>query len=162
MMIADAHIVCTEMYDSRGTPIRVEWDWQGGKIAAISLDCDFPRPPLASALKASREGDEFSLGPFRLLVIDYDLMRDQILVIQTGRMAWLRLYIHKAIRGMDLAYRRFVVSMCVWGLAKYNPARIPTWRDIYLLDKLFGEGDTFPDVVERINESLKDERTNNG
>lgn len=161
-MIADAHIVVTEIYDTRGNPERVEWDWQGGKIAAISLNRDFPRPHLASALEASREGDVFSLGPFRLLVIDYDSMRDQILVMQTGRMPWLRLYIHKAICGMDLAYRRFVVSMSVWGLAKYNPARIPTWRDIYFLGKLFGEEDTFLDVVERINVSLKDERTNNG
>lgn len=156
-MIADAHIIVTEIRDFRGNLERLEWDWQGGKVAGISIDFLSVAERSKLDVENLREGDVFSLGPFRLLVVDYNLMREQLLVMQTGHMARLRLHIHKATRWVDQAYRRLILMACIWGLAKYNPYTVPTWRDVYFLNRIFGRKDAFKAAAERINKSLRDE-----
>ncbi len=77
-----------------------------------------------------RPGTILTLGGLRLRVVRNDYPCGYIIVERDGWRAALRAYGEIARRPADRVYRRLIVTAAVWGLARYNPGMVPTWRDL--------------------------------
>jgi hypothetical protein len=127
---ADANILISCFYDYRGEPERREYDWQGGRVVCIS------RQVLGHVSGYKPGMKVFSVGPFRLRVIDEDYRR--VYCVREGPAGWaLALWI-ATYKALDKVYRRLVITVAVWGLAQWNDATVPTWRDVHVLRRLAG------------------------
>jgi hypothetical protein len=71
-----------------------------------------------------------SIGGYRLMMIERDYCTNSFLFVKKDWLAYPRLVLYKSTRFLDLAYRRIIITLCVWNLAKYHEGRIPSWRDI--------------------------------
>ena len=119
---------------------RIDYKWIGGDVARFSkqllLDADpsivryteFPRRP----------GDKFEFGPFKLRVLEQDSGYYDIIVAirDRGLVTDLRYFWHRFGKMADIAYRRLVITLAVWGLADLDQATVPTWRDVRLLCRM--------------------------
>lgn len=83
----------------------------------------------------------FTVGPFRLILIQYEYHRDAWLCVRSDRLGVLRVYLYRSTRLLDLFYRRSIMTMAVWGLADHHFSRVPSYKDIH--------------VVQRISEIIK-------
>jgi len=77
----------------------------------------------------------FLVGPYRLLRIERDPVMDAWLCVRADRFGALRVWLYRATRWIDLAYRRCIITLAVWGLADYSAQNIPTWCDIHALKR---------------------------
>lgn len=76
-------------------------------------------------------------GPYTLAVLERDWMRDDYLCQRIDNIfSWVPVLWHKTSRVLELAYRRFIVTLAIWGLAKYDPGYIPNASQIYLVQKV--------------------------
>ena len=124
-------IEMTNHYDIRGNIERIDYRWTGGSSTYVSRDL------LELGYKERYIGDEVELGPFKLKIVDEDFARRAFLVTRMDKPLWqLRYLWHRYNKSLDLAYRRSITTLAVWRLADYNPAVIPSWRDIYFLNKI--------------------------
>ena len=102
--------------------------WEGGDRVSISWELLGIEP---NKLKI---GDKIKLfPPFVLRVVGYggfgysDCIRDR------GFITDVIVFIYKYTRILDLIYRRAIITLCVWRLARYQQAAVPTWRDVHAL-----------------------------
>ena len=114
-------------------PFGVTWGggytWEGGPVARLTgllLPAHLPLTDL-------RVGHTFDLGPWRLRIIDveYDLLR--VTVMRDGGPARLRALRERIRRRAEWFTCRLILTAAVWGLADYDPALRPSWRDVHLL-----------------------------
>lgn len=82
-----------------------------------------------------REKNLISIGGHKLLFVEIDYMRGSYLFVRKDKLGAMRIFLHKASRFLDLAYRRFIITLAVWNLAKYHEGKIPSWRDIRIFKK---------------------------
>lgn len=130
-MIETGMIEMTDHYDIRGNIERIDYRWTGGSSAYVSWEL------LELGYKERYVGDEVELGPFKLKIIDEDIIRRAFLVTRMDNPFWRLIYLwHCYNKSFDLAYHRFITTLAVWRLAEYNPAVIPSWRDIYFIQKI--------------------------
>jgi hypothetical protein len=134
----EGFIEVTVHYDALGGVERYDYKWIGGDVAKFSeqllLDADpsevrydkFPRRP----------GDRFEFGPFKLRVLKEPEWTAITAIRERGLITDLRLLWHRFGKLLDIAYRRFIVTLAVWRLAERNEGAIPTWRDVHALRRL--------------------------
>lgn len=124
-------IEITEHRDIRGNIERRDYRWEGPPTAMIS------RHLMYLIDNRVEVGDVITIGPFRSKIIEDDIERYSFLVTRMDKPFWWLRYIwHRYNKSLDLTYRRFITTLAVWRLAEYNPAAIPSWRDIYIIQKL--------------------------
>jgi len=126
-------IVFHKFCGCRGNTERIEYEWQGGAEIWIARD-------LLDSGEFGRDWaktGKLQIGPYRLRLIEQDRLRNDALFIREDYPFW-RLVVawHKYNRVPDLFYRRLIITLAVWRLARYREATIPTWRDVYILDRL--------------------------
>lgn len=126
-----AYIIITEHRNPLGHIERYDYRWEGGNTAAISNSLLFKRMRTEDYIRLC-SGAVFTLGPFQLRILEDDPFRDITYVARDGWRTTLRYYFHRATRSLDLIYRRLIISAAVWGLARYDRAAIPSWRDLDL------------------------------
>lgn len=133
-------IEITVHYDAMGGIERWDYRWIGGDVARFSDQLlrnadpsevrfdEFPRKP----------GDKFQVGPFKLRMLETDPWPCDVIVAvrDRGLVTDLRCFWHRVSRLAQIACRRFIVTLAVWGLADRNLATIPTWRDVHLLQRI--------------------------
>lgn len=140
----------------------VRFGWQGGDVVAISRNLLNDASGGIFTTREPRPGEVFWCGPFLLRCLDYRFLADEVVacrerpVIAQARYAW-----HRSTALLDLAYRRLVITLAVWRLARYEQNRIPSWRDVYALAPLVRWSDQRQSarirrIVERINRSLSE------
>jgi hypothetical protein len=82
-------------------------------------------------------GKVFWLGPYRLRFLERSILMDSWRVIRDDNwISRVSYFYHRYGQALDLAYRRSVVTLGIWGLAELHPGAIPTWRDVYLFQRL--------------------------
>lgn len=82
----------------------------------------------------TRSGDVLQLGNLRVRVITYDYCSNQYTIMQDGWRAWFSAFLWNPLtETIDLIYRRSIITLAVWGLAKFNRGAQPAWQDIYAL-----------------------------
>lgn len=90
---------------------------------------------LVGRLDDAKTGDVVKIGPFNLLVVERRWEIDGALCVRADRFGALRIWVYRATRWLDWAYRRCIITLAVWGLADYQQASIPSWRDIRALKR---------------------------
>lgn len=78
-----------------------------------------------------RVGDRLTIGPYRVRVVEADLVMRSVVVVRDGPLFIGWLAASRAGRLADLACRRLIITAAVWGLAGYDAGRVPNWRDLY-------------------------------
>ena len=70
-------------------------------------------------------GERLTLGPYAVLVVDYDFLSDTATLVRFGPRGWADF----------LATRpgRLIITAAVWGLADVDPHRQPTWQCVHAL-----------------------------
>jgi hypothetical protein len=124
-------IICQEYYDFRGGIEHREYRWEGGELAQLKL--------WWLTNRVYRPGEVFTLGSLRLRVVDDMLVGPSLVVARDGWHARLRYAVHHSTKWIDKIYRHLIVTAAVWGLADYNDALLPSWRDVHFL-KRFARG----------------------
>lgn len=51
---------------------------------------------------------------------------------------WVIAIAHKSSRILRIVGARIIITLAVWGLADFNGACIPSWRDIKIVKKIAG------------------------
>ncbi len=122
-------ILITAFRNALGKTERLEYQWRGKPIAQIS------RLLLLDDMNIVMSGKpEFSIGPYRVRILENELWLDWITVIRKDYPLWWAIIAwHRINRLLDIAYHRAIITFAVWGLASYSQTTIPTWRDIYLV-----------------------------
>ena len=120
----------TSLTDPRGRIIRLDYEWEGEPVAEISKILAYDLIHGAGI----EVGDTIQIGPFNLKVIEDGMIRDVFKVVRTDILFWRLIYLwHRYSKSLDIAYRRFIITLAIWNLAEYNPATVPYWRDIYFI-----------------------------
>jgi len=120
-------IIATEHRGHGGSLERIEWEWRGGDLAYLS----YTRPLVRSA---QINDDIIVLGPFRLRIIKHEW--PFCIVARDGFKARLLYRMYRCVRYTEVVYRRLILTAAVWGLARYDRDCIPTWRNVYALDRI--------------------------
>lgn len=141
--VADARIVATEHRDYSGGLEQLTYRWEGGEVVCISY-CLCSK--LGFDAKNRGPGDVFSIGPYRLRVVWTDPVPPYaVFAVRDGLGAWRRSVWYAISSRLESVYRRLIITAAVWGLAEYNAATIPTWRDLYVVKlvarRVFRSGD---------------------
>lgn len=101
------------------------YEWEGGPILQIDymvLD--------VIGLDVYRVGDRFTIGPYRLRVIENQPWYRRMIVTADNPQSWFWIAYAKLWRVCDLIYRRSILTLAVWGLASTPRGVIPSWHDI--------------------------------
>ena len=131
-IVPDAEIEVHKKIDSVGQAW-LTYRWTGGSV--VGLNWKFLDVAVAEGSAAiSPDRSRLKLGPYRLSLVADDPMRmvfyyarEWDLPARFHYWAWLLL---------DKAYRRTIITLAVWGLASYDPARVPSWEDVRALRRL--------------------------
>lgn len=100
------------------------YTWQGGNIVQVSRQ--FLQTPFEP-----KRGDTLWVGPYCVRVIDYSLMRDEIIAYRERPiLSWLFVASYAVLTTLDLIYRRCIITLSVWGLADCRYGSLPSWRDV--------------------------------
>jgi hypothetical protein len=130
-MKVDGYIGITAHHTPLGDLERLTYEWQGGP-RVILHDRVFQE----AGYKHSRlrAGKVVSIGPWRLRLIERRVEHRGWVVMQDGWRSWLRCRWQPQVYRFEWVYRRLIVTMALWNLARWNgEGAVPTWRDIYLL-----------------------------
>jgi len=125
-----SNIEITESYSVLGAPIHYDYAWVGKSPYVRISRCllDSIQSPIDNIVH---------IGPYKLKLIDNDRIFGPFIYIRMDYpFWWLAVAWHKASRLLDITYEKLIITLAVWGLAEYNQAVLPTWRDIYLVQKL--------------------------
>ncbi len=115
----------------------ISYSWEGGDVIEISYPLIRDMSDGVMDTRDPRIGSVFRLGPFWLRMLDHDFARDAITAIRERPIKAQAYYMfYRATRTLDRIYRLLIITLYVWGLARYDRARVPTWRDIKCTDRL--------------------------
>ena len=122
------NIIVHRQGDIKGGVERETYEIEDGPYVAISRSFnDCPTEP----------GEGFTIGPYRLRVVEYQLVSDTIIAIQEKwPLWWVAVAWHKLNKLLDLFYRRMIVTLAVWRLADYYEATIPYIGDIHIVKRI--------------------------
>lgn len=132
-IIPNADIITTVNYDDSGNRESYDYAWEGNAngIVGISLFC------------VSREEDEMisthgkiAIGPYHLRIVGQGNFGQMVYAVRDGRRAAVKVRQMKLVCLLNKIYRRLIITCSVWGLADYNEAVIPTWRDVRALKRI--------------------------
>lgn len=108
---------------------RLEFTWEGGRIAAVDL-----YHMTAYAEHTSREGNIVRIGPYRTRVLrEHDFTRDCMLVLYLDRWAWLyrlRFFVQTHAHRFNI---RLLHTLNIWQLAHTPMGAIPSWKDVIIV-----------------------------
>lgn len=80
------------------------------------------------------------IGPFSLRVLEFDPSTMSYLCVRDslpGRFAEVKYHARYLSQNI---YYRLILTAYVWGLAQRSEGTLPSWKDIYILRKLFRVG----------------------
>lgn len=131
---ANAQLIFHTKRGLRGNIEQLTYEWDGPKDGIIGV----------SGYIISEKAEECKLigaiiewGPYKLQIIEYDPCRDlTYLIRQDSYMGRLRAVIYHLSQWLDLAYRRLIITAAVWKLADYDIGKIPSWRDLHIIQKI--------------------------
>jgi hypothetical protein len=121
-MKPNAHIICHSRPIGLGSPPHITYQWEGGDVLAMSG---------GMGIVPALPGYTFWIGPYCLRAIEYQYQSDTTIAVRE-RPIKARAYaaLYTATCGLDWMYRRAVLTLAVWGLARYDQGRVPSWRDV--------------------------------
>lgn len=129
--LGDIHVTVTR--NQYGFEERRDYEWKGGPICHIStwlLDEILDQGQRESYNKDKR----IQIGPYRLREVDVDYFSAAHVFAREERASdYLIPIAYNLTRLADIAYRRFIVTLAIWGFAEYHPATMPSWRDVKLV-----------------------------
>ena len=133
---ANAKIIVNEHRDFRGGLERLSYQWVGGNVICISYDLAVK---LGVDSRVCKPGDVFCVGPYRLRIVWRDPVPPYtVMAMRVGWVAWGRIIFYAVIKRIEKVYRRLILTAAVWGLAEYDDAVVPTWRDLYMVKWMAG------------------------
>jgi hypothetical protein len=103
-------------------PTTRTYRWEGGDLVMVD------RYVMERITLMDRElevGDVFSLGPWRLRVLDFDHMMQRYLVMRDGWRSIVRSWVIQGAKPLDRSYRRLILTAHVWGWAKVPQGAVP-------------------------------------
>ena len=110
----------------------LRYTWHGGDVIEISGNV---WPEFSQAVP--KIGTRLWIGPYCARVLEYRFAHDSVLVCRERPVITaLRVAFYRGNVYAEMAYRRLVLTLAVWGLASYQQGRLPSWRDIYVLAPL--------------------------
>jgi hypothetical protein len=107
----------------------LNYEWRG-KSPYIRLSGNLIEDDVAITQKR-----DLVFGPYRLKFVEYYRAEDIGLYVRADKLGALRVTLYRLTRLLDLIYRRCIITLAVWGLAKYSQVSIPSWRDIYIFKR---------------------------
>lgn len=127
----EGQIVCHVRTNPLGMREHIGYEWQGGPVTYIAHSLFYDSD-------IQLDGDCMVVGPYRLRIIDQEgnLRQYYRCVRLDYPFWWLVLAWHRYGRLLDIAYRRLIITLAVWGLARYSQATIPSWEDVHVLRKI--------------------------
>lgn len=107
-----------------------DYEWVGKSRFALLSDYTLNR--------RVSEGEIVRIGPYVLRVIELNHYWTEHLVCRAGGWRGVLTYaLFRGTRTLDRIYRRVVITMAVWGLARYRQqGHAPSWRDVHLLRRI--------------------------
>ena len=130
-----AKIMCHFQHNALNVPEQFMAEW---------LPSEYPTLAIAFVNRGDAEhfggrsdmqiGDVFQLGGLRLRVVELRAEMDAYEVMQDGWHARLVAVVNPLHFALGLIRARFIITLAVWGLARYSMACPPTWRDVYGID----------------------------
>lgn len=112
--------------------MRRTYEWIGGDLIRLGHGL-IDKANNGVSAHLLNTGDVFSLGPHRLRVVEQRPWKRMVVVVRQRNLGTWLLYIgHRWSRVFDLFYRRFVLCLAIYELASYDPALIPSWRDVHV------------------------------
>jgi len=134
MIKATGNIVVTRRANPLGLE-QYEYGWQGGDVTILNWYHAREEPGLRHR-DFPAAGETFWLGPFKLRVLDSDFCSLEVWVRRDGWLSWGLAKLYIVGRHLERVYRKLVITAAVWGLARYDGYTVPTWRDVYLLERV--------------------------
>jgi len=113
-----------ENYNALGDTERRTYEWRDGPYAEVRTHyISFPRKVGASCW----------VGPYRVRLVEEIGLGDCFVVVrQDWPFWWVFVAWHRVNRLIDIAYRRSIITLNVWGLAERDQA-MPCWRHIKIV-----------------------------
>lgn len=128
-----AIIICTD--EEQNGIHTTRYGWQGGDYVEVDKILLANFWPAHSPLPVGGQGkSRWKIGPFRLRALED---RNVTILMVRERRFWTNLvcFAYKSSRWLDLFYRRLIVTACIWGLGQWNPARVPTLADLFIVER---------------------------
>ena len=119
-------LIVHRQMNTLGVIEKIDYSWEGPPEVLISHD-------LLCELNFTIDNHEkINIGPYRLRLIENDYWQGRSHYIRMDYpLWWLRVLSYRMTRVFDLIYRRFILTLAVWGMADYNAAAIPHRKDIH-------------------------------
>lgn len=86
----------------------------------------------------NKDGDKLTIGPYHFRVIGEDIIGDSYLCVLDRPVNWLTIGWYRTRQVARGVYIRLIVTAWIWGLAERDHNALPSWRDVYILNRLFG------------------------
>lgn len=132
-----SYIEGTRFYNN-GQLERVEYKWVGtSPYVHVSKE-------LLESTKWDVPEKRLRIGGYKLVVIEREFWRDCYLCVRVNNwFSWLLVYWQPTKRILETVYRRSIITLAVWGLARWDRNAIPSASDIYLVQRIKGIYATF-------------------
>jgi len=75
--------------------------------------------------------EKFYLGGYKFLFVEQRYF-EFATYIKAGGIRNIVPLLYRISKPLDLFYRRLIITLAVWGLARYQGGVVPSWRDIKL------------------------------
>lgn len=86
------------------------------------------------ALDANKKDGRFTIGPYRVIVLDVEPAYGYVDVIRQDDPFWLLVYwAHRSSRALRIIEGRIILTLAVWNLAEHHSFTVPAWSDVYLV-----------------------------
>lgn len=119
-----AYLKCAVTQNPLGIRESIDFEWEG-KSPYVLIDAN---TLYEIGLKEFK--NPLIIGKYKLLLVERQYHMDGCLYVRSDKFGALRVFLHRSTRWLDLAYRRAIITLAVWKLAKYQSNVIPSWRDI--------------------------------
>lgn len=127
-----SYIEIFQTTNSLGAIERMEYKWKGkSPICLVGI-----REMYYSGNKFDKESKTLQIGPYKLKQIESDYGMGGRWIGVDYPFWWLVVLWYKANRILEIIYRRTIITLAVWNLAEHCPGQIPTYKDIYLVQKI--------------------------
>ena len=108
--------------------------WEGGDRVRISYNLLAEVGCHPVIIERLDTGDNVNLSIFPIRVIKNNYWSCELECIRyRGLITDAIIILYKLTRWLDVIYRRAIITLYVWRLARYQQAAIPTWRDVNAL-----------------------------